>query len=308
MVRVEFMKTFVRVAECGSLKRAARDLGISVSTASFHIRSLEEFYGVRLLRRNSNGIELTEEGKIVLKNVEYILGSIEETKRMIMNLRNREVSIASGMVGIDIVFSLKTLLKAKYPNLEVRVELKGAHECVRDVIDGRVDFAIVGDLDDDADVFVREIGRDMLILAVPPEHHLAKKRVVTIEDILEENVVMLNENYGITTSTIKALRRSGIDPNGLRVAYVVNDFFSKINAVSKGLGVAITSFTAACKAWEVGLIEVRRISGFNGWRNVYFVANKLAMEVDKLREYSNFIIENCRKFFEEIEIRCRSLS
>jgi len=311
VVRVDFMRTFMKVVECGSLKKAAKVLGMSVSTVSFQIKALEEFYGVKLFKRDVNGIELTEEGKIVLKNVEYVLGSIEETKRLIMNMRNREISIASGMVGIDVVFSIKTLLKAKYPDLDVKVELKGAHKCVKDVIDGKVDFAIVGDLNEDIvndnGIHITELGKDLLVLIVPNDHPLARKRVVRIEDIVREPMIFLNEDYGITTSTMKALKRSGIDLEDINVAYVVDDFFSKINAVSSGLGIAITSFTAACKACEVGLIRIRKIENFNGERNVYFVSSKLAMESEKLKEYADFIIKNGRRFFEEIKEKCVNL-
>ncbi len=312
VVRIDFMKTFLEVVKRGSLKKASESLGTSISTISFQIKSLEDFYGVKLFKRNVNGMELTEEGRIVLKNIEYILGSIEETKRLLLNLREKKISLASGMVGIDVVFSVKTLLKAKYPELEIKVELKGAHDCVRDVIDGKVDFAIVGDINEETleenSLYITELGSDLLVLIVPTHHPLAKKSVVTLEDVLKEPLIMLNENYGITTSTIKALKRSGVNPENLNVAYVVNDFYSKINAVSSGLGVAITSFIAACKACEVGLIKIRKIMDFDGERKIYFIASKLAMESDRLREYADFIIRNCRKFFNDMAVICSGLT
>jgi len=312
VVRIDFMKTFLEVARRGSLKKASESLGTSISTISFQIKSLEDFYGVKLFKRNVNGMELTEEGKIVLKNIEYILGSIEETKRHLLNLREKKISLASGIVGIDVVFSVKTLLKAKYPELEIKVELKGAHDCVRDVVDGKVDFAIVGDINEETlekdNLYITELGSDLLVLIVPIDHPLAKKSVVTLEDVLKEPLIMLNENYGITTSTIRALKRCGVNPENLNVAYVVNDFYSKINTVSNGLGVAITSFIAACKACEVGLIKIRKIMDFDGERKIYFIASKLAMESDRLREYANFIIRNCRKFFKDIAVICNGLT
>ncbi len=305
-MRIDFLKTLLKVAECGSLKTAAESLGMSISTVSFQIKTVEEFYGVKIFRRNAGGVELTEEGRIVLKNAIHILNSIKETKRILMDLKSNRISIASGMVGLDVVFSIKTILKTRYPNLDVKVELKGAHECVRDVIDGKVDFAIVGDIEDDfeEDLCLEKIGEDSLVLIVPPNHHLATKKRVTLEDVLKENIIMLDESYGITTSTMKALKKAGVEKSELNIAYIVNDFFSKINAVSSGLGVAITSLIASCKACEVGLIVVRRIEGLDSKRDVYFVTTDLAMESDKLREYAEFIIENGRLLFEELKNRC----
>lgn len=301
------MKTFLKVVECGSLKKAAKSLGLSVSTVSFQIKVIEDFYGVKLFRRNAGGMELTEEGKIVLKNIVHILNSIKETKRILIDLRCRRISIASGMVGLDVVFTIKTILKAKYPHLDVNIELKGAHECVNDVIDGKVDFAIVGDINENVgeDLFVEKIGKDFLVLIVPPDHPLASKETVTLDDIIRENLIMVDKSYGITTSTIKALKKAGIEEKDLKIAYIVNDFFSKINAVSNGLGVAITSFIAACKACEVGLIKIRRIEGFEFERDIYFVATNFAMESEKLREYAECIMENSRRLFNEVKNKCR---
>ena len=310
-MRIDFLKTFMTVVNKGSLKRAAEAMGTSVSTVSFQIKAIEEFYGAKLFKRNVNGIELTEEGKIVFKNIEYILGSIEETKRLLLNVRSKSISLASGMCGMEIVFSIQSLLKAKYPDVEVKVELKGAHDCVRDVIDGKVDFAIVGDILDDHieedGLHITELGKDYLVLIVPPDHPLAKKEEVRLKDVLKEPLIMLNESYGITTSTLKALKRHGIRLEDLNITCVMSDFYSKLNAVSSGMGVAITSFIATCKASEVGLIRIRRIVDFEDERNVYFVANKFAMESEKLREYADFIVKNCKKFFNDIAETCKAL-
>ena len=312
MVRIDFMKTFMKVVECGSLKKAAKALGSSVSTVSFQIKSLEEFYGAKLFKRDVNGIELTEEGKIVLKNIEFILGSIEEAKRVISNLKGEKITIASGMVGLDIVFSIQTLLRARYPDVEVKVLLKGAHECVKGVVDGAIDFAIVGDISDDVlesdRLFIEEIGEDKLVLIAPVDHPLAKKPVVTLEDVLKYPMIFLNDNYGITTSTKKALIKSGVNIEDVDIAYTVSDFFSKINAVSNGLGIAITSFIAACKACEVGLIKIRNIKNFESERKIYFVSSRLTMESDRLKEYAEFIVSNCRRFFADFAERCNELT
>ena len=86
MVRVDFMKTFLTVAKTGSFKKAAKELNISVSSVSFQVNAVEEFYGATLLKRGVNGVKLTDEGKIALKNIESVLSSLEEAKKLIANI------------------------------------------------------------------------------------------------------------------------------------------------------------------------------------------------------------------------------
>lgn len=311
MVRLDFMKTFIEVVELGSLKKAAKNLGMSVSSVSFQINSVESFYGAKLLERSTNGVKLTDEGNIAIKNMKSILSSVDETKRLISNIRGDKITIASGMVGINIVHAIQTLLKSRYPQLEVNVALRGAHECVRGVLNGEYDFAIAGDLLEEHLEFERLnyeiLGNDFLVLIIPVNHELARKDKVTLDDITKYPIVMLTDDYGITTSTKKALIASGVKPESLNIAYVVGDFYSKINAVSSGIGIAITSFIAACKACEVGLIKMKVIEGFKSEREIYLVSSKLSLESKKMREYADFMISKGRQLFEDFAKQCRCI-
>ncbi len=56
------LHTFVRIVEAGSLSAAAETLGTSQPTVSRRLQTLERALGVRLLRRSTHGMTLTEEG------------------------------------------------------------------------------------------------------------------------------------------------------------------------------------------------------------------------------------------------------
>jgi len=306
MVRIDFMRTFIHVVEKGSLKKAAKDLGMSISTISFQINSLEEFYGAKLLKRSVNGVTLTEEGKIAMKNMKSIIESVEETKRLISNLKGEKVTIASGMVGLYVVPHIQNLLKTLYPELDVKIVLKGAHECIKMLSEGKVDFAIVGDLPKDVDdrFYIAELGTDKLVLIIPKNHPLSSKKEVTLKDVVEYPLVSLTDDYGITSSLKKALAKSGIDPEEVKIGCVVNDFFSQLHGVSNGMGVAITSLIASCRACEVGLVKAIDVKDFKSDRKIYLVTTKLIMESKKMKEYAEFIIENGRRLFSEFNHNC----
>src|SRR5918911_1568240 len=77
-VTLERMRSFVRVAERGSLSAVARELGIGQSTVTRHLQELEESVGVPLLSRTTRRVTLTDEGSRYYANCVQILRLTEQ--------------------------------------------------------------------------------------------------------------------------------------------------------------------------------------------------------------------------------------
>jgi DNA-binding transcriptional LysR family regulator len=75
---LERMRTFVRVAERGSLSAVARELGVGQSTVTRHLRELEEAVGVSLLSRTTRRVTMTDEGSRYYTNSVQILRLVEQ--------------------------------------------------------------------------------------------------------------------------------------------------------------------------------------------------------------------------------------
>lgn len=292
------MKNFLKAVEVGSIKRASKELGISISTLSFQISQLEKFYGAKLIKRSSNGIVLTEEGKIAYENMKSIVESILEAKRRIMEIDGNKMTIASGMVGMNIIFSLQTLIKANYPDVDVKIALRGAHDCIRGLLNGDYMFAIVGDIIPNERLLYEVVGKDKLVLITSPENPLSKKDVVTLEDLKRYPLISLTDNYGITTSVKKALELSGYSIESFNVEYTVDDYFTLLNLVSKNKGVSITSLIASYKACEMGFVVAKEIEGLKDDRDIYFVTTDVVMKSRRHRDFANFIIKNAKTLFD----------
>ena len=63
------LKTFLEVARLKNFTKAADILCITQPAVSQHIKSLEDFYGVKLLKKTGREMQLTEEGRILYHNV-----------------------------------------------------------------------------------------------------------------------------------------------------------------------------------------------------------------------------------------------
>jgi len=77
-VTLDRMRSFVRVAERGSLSAVAREMAIGQSSVTRHIRELEEALGVALFSRTTRRVALTAEGERYYANAVQILRLVEQ--------------------------------------------------------------------------------------------------------------------------------------------------------------------------------------------------------------------------------------
>ncbi len=140
------LRYFVRVAELGSLTRAAEALHIAQPALSQHIRALEGEVGVKLLARGPRGVALTEAGERMLEEARAMLSgarSLIERVRGDSSEPEGEVVIGVGQtVGSLLVVPLLEAAARRLPRVRIQIRemLSGLlPELVRS---GAVDFAV----------------------------------------------------------------------------------------------------------------------------------------------------------------------
>lgn len=137
-VTLERMRTFVRVAERGSLSAVAREFGVGQSTVTRHLRELEEAVGVPLLSRTTRRVTLTDEGSRYYANGVQILRLVEQAGDEARGKRGTP----AGMIRISCTAAFGVLhvsrrifaFQDRYPDIGVDLSL----------IDERVDLVREG--------------------------------------------------------------------------------------------------------------------------------------------------------------------
>lgn len=168
--RWQEMNVFVRVAETGSLSRAARALNLSQPSVTRIVGTLEQRLGTKLLLRTTRSISLTDAGALYLGRAKHLLAEMEEADQV-----TRGVDSLHGVVRIAmplmygtraVIPALTTFLK-KYPQLKVELFMSDVRQNL--IADG-VDLAIrinVGPLDDSS-FGVRKLALvERIVIAAP---------------------------------------------------------------------------------------------------------------------------------------------
>lgn len=149
--RWQEMAVFVRVAESGSLSRAARELKLSQPSVSRIIGTLEARLGTTLLLRTTRSISLTEAGTLYLERARYLLAEMEEAEQAARGADSLHGVIRLAMpvlYGTRAVIPALAPFLARHPDLRVEMIMSDARQNL--ITDG-VDVAIrlgVGPLDD----------------------------------------------------------------------------------------------------------------------------------------------------------------
>ena len=72
------LRLFLTIAEKGSLVAAARETGLSSTTVSERLATLESHYGVVLFNRTTRSISLTEEGRVLIDGAKSVLSEVTD--------------------------------------------------------------------------------------------------------------------------------------------------------------------------------------------------------------------------------------
>ncbi|HJU18673.1 MAG TPA: LysR substrate-binding domain-containing protein [Stellaceae bacterium] len=160
------LTAFVAIAEHGSFVRAAASLGVSTSTLSQSMRTLEERLGVRLLNRTTRSVAPTEAGEHILARVRPALGEISSAIEEVNAYRDRptgtlRLSVASLAVRMLIAPVIVRFLAA-YPAITVDLTADDGLGVI-DIVRGRFDAGIRAG---------RWIERDMIAVRISPDTRL----------------------------------------------------------------------------------------------------------------------------------------
>lgn len=81
MNKLAAMQTFVAIVDAGSMTEAAASLGKALPTVVRSLATLEQALGVRLLRRTTRRMSLTEEGRLYVERCRRILADVDEAEQ-----------------------------------------------------------------------------------------------------------------------------------------------------------------------------------------------------------------------------------
>jgi DNA-binding transcriptional LysR family regulator len=141
--KLQSMRAFAQIADCGSFTAAAERVNLNKSFMSRSISELEASLQTRLLQRTTRRIALTEAGKRYLEHCRRILSEIDEADAEASNSQGSPTGTlrvhATPSLGQYLVAPAAAIYRNRYPNVCVELALS---QDAPDLIDSRYDVAM----------------------------------------------------------------------------------------------------------------------------------------------------------------------
>src|ERR1700736_3675339 len=229
MDRLEGIKIFVRVVECGSFSAVARELGTGQPAISKQVAALEERLCAQLLMRTSRSLSLTEAGRAVYESAVPLirdLGSAQASPSGVVR-----VPAAPGFSRRYVVPKLLSF-RARYPNVVVEMLVS---ERTSNLVEEGIDLAIRNGALADSSLIARKIG-EFAVVAVASAEYLERRGEPTRLSDLDghDGVIFVSQN-GPRPWTFAT--RAGVISYQAAASFRSNDGEEQRAAVLAGLGI-----------------------------------------------------------------------
>ena len=243
MPELRHLRYFVAVAEERHFGRAAERLHMAQPPLSQAIRQLEAELGVTLLHRSTRRVDLTDAGAAYLDRARAILADVDRAGQDARRVAAGVVGhLAIGCVGsatYSLLPALSRHLATELPGVDFafRGEML-APDQVEALRAGEIDVALLRPPVADLSLSVTTLRRDRLVVAVPADHPLARRRQVRVTDLRHADLIVhAADRRSVMYDVVVGLfRDAGHDPH---IRHEVGETSTLVTLVAGGLGVAL---------------------------------------------------------------------
>ena len=231
---------FYEVAKLKSFSKAAEMLCLTQPGVSNHIAQLEAQTGRILLKREKGTIELTPEGKVILKYAERIVRIAEELEKRIKSMHEEVIPHLN--VGTTQTYSkaimpelLGSFQKA-FPQVMIKLDTGSSEEMEKTLTSGHNDIVIVANPTLSKKLRAIPFLKEELVLITPKDHILSRKEFISLREIKDHPLILREEGSATRKVVLSALKSMRITPSVLMEAKST-DFIKEW--VSKGKGISV---------------------------------------------------------------------
>ncbi len=242
MTDIRQLKAFVTVAEELNFHRAAEKLGTVQPALSRLIRNLEEDMQVKLLRRTTRSVSLTETGKLFLHDAKSLISQLATAVRAAQSADKGETGVLTlaymDFAVHDLLPNLLASVTQKGPGIRFELNYMSTAQQRFALIENKIDMGImIGEMNSPL-VECWRLSDEKIMVILPPEHRLASRRTIRLVDLLNEPLLLGSDAEWSTFREIvfRLYAQAGGSP---RIAFEASSAAALFGLVARGMGIAL---------------------------------------------------------------------
>jgi DNA-binding transcriptional LysR family regulator len=209
------LAAFVAAVETGSVHGAADALQLTQSAVTKRIQTLERRVGGRLFERGRFGVRPTELGRTVYPAAKRALEALDSVAELV------ELSRAQGSMDLRLSAShtigefllpgwLADFRRAR-PDVHPQLEIVNSHGVIEAIRENHSEIGFIEGLESPAGLQTLTVARDEIAVVIATEHPWARRRDVTVRDLLTEPYLTREPASGTRAVATAALSRAGVE-------------------------------------------------------------------------------------------------
>jgi DNA-binding transcriptional LysR family regulator len=196
---IHHLRNMLAVIEQGSLAKAAERLNVTQPALTKSVKRLEEYLGVRLFERKARGMKPTCYAESLTRYAKAACIGLAEAEREIVALRSGTegaLTIAGPpLIMTNLLPPVLVQLSEERPKLEIRVASQN-RDLVSGLLDGKFNLgvAMLYEESPKRGLAKQWLFDDRLVLAMRPDHPLAKRRKVSARDLVDQKWIFAEKD------------------------------------------------------------------------------------------------------------------
>ncbi len=258
------LRIFIEVAERGHVTRAAEALGMSQSAASAAVAALESAYQIKLFDRVGRGIQLTETGRIFLREARAVLDRAAMARSVLQDLAGGP----SGPVAIAASQTIATYwlprrlaaFHTANPRVRFNVMIRNSHDVETAVVEGEAGVGLVEGPTQHPALIRQQIDHDDLVLVAASDQLPLPISALGQLDLRAITWVIREAGSGTRRGLEDLASRENLTLDDLNIALVLPSNEAVREAIEAGAGATIISRHVVASAVAAGTLAAMPVN------------------------------------------------
>lgn len=295
-VKLELYRVFKEVAEAGNITAAAQTLFISQSAVSQSIKQLEAELQTRLFARNSRGVTLTADGRMLYEYVRSAMGLLETGEEKLS--QSRDLQMGHLTIGASDTMTSQFLLPyldrfhRQYPAIHIQIISGRSHKVLGLLQSGKVDIAFASTPQEGASLETFPCLATHSIFVAGAEYPCDFDHVYTLEEIARFPLILLERKASSRLYLEKYFLQNGLHLNP-EIELGARSLLVDLAAI--GFGVAGVTEEFVRRELESGRLRKLRTSFDIPPRSVDLCVLRDVPLTSAAQRFSDFIRESLRR-------------
>jgi len=268
------LKTLLTVVKEGNYTKAGRTLAMSQPAVSYHIGQLEKENGIKIFYRDKNNLILTPEGSVLVKYARRMESISENAHRALLDMKQQASHFTVGTTptcGEALVGRVFASYCGAHPHTNISLVTDTLEQLCDRLVSYELDFAIVEGSATPRHCHSELLGVDDLCAVMSPKHRLARRGMVSLEELKAESLILRRGEAGTRRLFESALTGHMESIRNFDVRLEMDNINSIKELVEADLGVTIMARSACREEVGDGRLAAIAIEGLHMVREINII-------------------------------------